>query len=197
MVQSISTTLEKFGASDDLVEEGATQEQMMRKVYELHELNGVPVQALASAYGVSQSTIYNWLKKKKEEFRNNLESMNRVDIISESLQFLQSLKLMALYEASQSRDPDPEVTKEGIVKKRKGVGAELKLKYWSLAKNIESMKIDLMTATGVLLRAPEHIYHTVESEKSKLGEKKESDQRSPEEIKKSIMDLATYGKSLI
>jgi len=175
----------------------AEHDVKMRKAYELHELQGIPVFSIAKALGVSKSTIYNWLQEKKREFRETLETQSKADIISESLQFLQNLKLMALYEATQGNpDEDIEVAKSGLVKRKKS-DYKRKLDFWILAKNIEGMKLDLMKDTGILPKVLEHIYRTISEERMEASTVEVESERSEEEIQESIIRLLSSTRSLV
>lgn len=174
----------------------------LRHVQEL-KMQGIPVTTLAKLFKVSVSTIYNWLNKNTENFRNRLEQLSRADIISEHLQWLQTLEEMLLYEATQvASSGEVEIDpKTGLVKKDERLSVSmrlLKLRFLNAARNTRQTQIDLMKDTGVLPKAPEHIYHTMSQEKKTVDESGSvGDVRTPEQIKENITKLITYKRQLV
>lgn len=168
-----------------------------------HELRmrGVPVTAIARSFEVSPRAIYKWLQHGIEQFRSRLEQQPAADLLSEQLQFLDSMEEMCLFEASQadvddSAEIDPATGK--VTRKLNPTRAGLKLKYMQAAMSARAEKIKLLTTVGVLPKEPERIYHSMADEKrdGDTATETKGRERSAEEIKNSIMQYLSRGRSL-
>jgi len=192
----VSSESSSEGLSEEMI---LIEDDMLRKqaqVYEMHELQGIPVSGIAAAFEVSQSTIYNWISEEKRRFREILEVQPKAEIISDSLQFLGNLRQMALFESNQSESSVDVDSSTGIVSKKPG-GYIRRLKFMTLAKSVEALRLDLMKDTGVLPKVPEHIYHSLGDEKRVVGEGTEvAEERTAEEIATNITRLITTGRAL-
>jgi len=177
------------------------EEDKIEKAYEL-KMAGIPVRSIAISFKVSSSTVYNWLNQHSKNFASRLECLTKVDIISEHLQWLETLERTCLYEANQlDGDGEDVVIDEATGKFRKNRSSKklLKLRYINAARSFRLAQIDLMKDTGVLPRAPEHIYHTLSDEKRTVDEKGRAsgDAVSDEQLKESIIELLSKKRTLL
>jgi transposase-like protein len=164
-----------------------------------NQMRGIPVSAIAAAFGVDQSTVYRWLSHYSKQYRQRLEQEPAANIISESLLFLTRIEELCLYEANQS-DVDGATfdSATGEVTRPKSYQASSnKAKFIQSAMKARQMKTDLMIQTGILPKEPERLYHAFDTEKrDKEDLISTALSRSPDEIRKDIEQLLSKGRTI-
>lgn len=167
-----------------------------------YRMRGIPVSAVAAAFGVDQKTIHQWISDYVKEYRSTLEQESAANLIAESFLYLGNIEDLCMYEITQiaSETGAPEIDpKTGAVKKSnlniqaKGV----QVKFLQTALKARQMKLELGMATGVLPKEPERIYHTMADAKPAVaGVEDVSAEKSPEALKQSILELLTRARKL-
>jgi len=163
----------------------------------MFRMKGVSVQSLALSFDVHPSTIYRWLDKYAEDFRQRMEQKPAANLIAESLQFIGYIRDVLLYEADQIKHgEDTDVDKKtGELKRRSNASKLLlKAKYLEAALKAEKLSLNLMLDTGIIPREPDKIYHTLKGGKPDSGET--FDERSEEEVQKDVWRLLQRGRRL-
>jgi transposase len=172
--------------------------EKVNKIYELR-MNGFSVQSIARMYGVHQSTIYRWLERFIDEYKQTMEQRPAASIVAESLLFINRIKDLALYEIHQAtREKEGDVSpdfKTGEVKHGKKEGKLVTTKYFDIALKAERLALNLMLDTGIIPREPDKIYHTLKGGKPTDDESIE-DERSEEEIRRDVWKLLQHGRRL-
>ena len=164
-----------------------------------NQMRGIPVSAIAAAFGVDQSTVYRWLSAHAKVYRQRLEQEPAANIIAESLLFLTRIEELCLYEANQSEaDGGTFDSKTGEVTRPKSFqAAGNKVKFVQAAMKARQMKNDLMIQTGVLPKEPERLYHQFDEEKrGKDGDASDAMSRSSDEIRNDIEQLLSKGRTI-
>lgn len=195
---SFVDVLDKSVETDDVVEVKSsteliirTEEDKLREVYRL-KMTGLTYSEIALRYGVSTSTIHNWIKKYVEESSKELEVERPLNLITESVLFLQTIQQVCLRELGYASltpiDPDtgeftelPEKFDINIVRTRTML----------IDKILESkrLELDLLVKTGVIPKEPDKLYAVVKDATKTTAEEGLERTRSPEEVKQSIEDL--------
>jgi hypothetical protein len=178
-------------------EDKLSKDERIQKVLNL-KMAGIPVTAIAKSLGVSVGTVYSDLKHHYNEYRQRLDQEPAVNIISESLAFLDSVEETCLFEANQSdslgekKEFDP---KTGEVKPVKRVtNTKGKLAWMQCAMKVRDMKLNLMLETGIIPREPDKIYHALKDDL--VVEEDKSLDRTEDEIKKQIVELIKKSRRL-
>ena len=164
-----------------------------------NQMRGVPVSAIAAAFGVDQSTVYRWLNQYSQTYRQRIEQQPAANLIAESLLFLTRIEELCLYEANQSEaDGGTYDSKTGEVSRPKSFQAGgNKAKFIQSAMKARQMKNDLMLQTGILPKEPEKLYHAFTDEKLKSDEETSTDvSRTSDEIRKDIEKLLSKGRTI-
>ena len=164
-----------------------------------NQMRGVPVSAIAAAFGVDQSTVYRWLNHYAQTYRQRIEQQPAANLIAESLLFLTRIEELCLYEANQSEvDGGTYDSKTGEVSRPKTFQASgNKAKFIQSAMKARQMKNDLMLQTGILPKEPEKLYHAFDVEKREKEEEiGTAITRTPDEIRKDIEALLSKGRTL-
>jgi DNA-binding CsgD family transcriptional regulator len=128
---------------------------------------GVEVDAIAKIFGVKAQTVYKYLKRANELFREQFQNVTAADLVAEDWQFILSMRDTCLYEVSQlgkdGKVVDPKTGKVEDTADRKGQH-ELRVKYIGHATKLQQMLIDLQLNTGLIPKEAGRLYHTLEEE---------------------------------
>jgi transposase-like protein len=174
-----------------------TDEEKWVKAYDL-KMQGIPVQTIAGIFGVKSPTIHGWLRKHTQVFRGRLEVETAADLVSESLQTLDEIKRMCLYEASQvSAEAARFDAKTGeVVRNKAPKGAITKLKCYETVLKAEEMRVKLLQDVGVIPKEAERIYHTMADQKTTVGDAVSSVEaaRTADDISENIVKLVAQGR---
>lgn len=162
------------------------------------QMVGIPIPNIATTFEVTTPTIRSWLAECAAEYRRTFEQESAANILSESLQWLENIEQICLYEIDQTCESELDPDTGEVKKKRTNHTKMMRHKYVSAALKARAMKIDLLIQTGILPKEPERIYHTMEDEKREDSAEiaaKESE-KTQEELAKEILILLEKGRSL-
>jgi transposase-like protein len=165
------------------------------KVFDM-KMSGISVHAIAQGFDVHPSTVYKWLKQHAESFRAELEQQPAANIISESLQFLDKIIELCLFEANQIGSDSPEISASGAVIRGDNRNLTVKNKFLNSAIKAFGMRLELMQSTGVLPKEASHIYHRMIEEQRTDEEDVKGSERSLDDVKDNIIKLMSRGRSL-
>lgn len=164
-----------------------------------NQMRGIPVSAIAAAFGVDQSTVYRWLSHYSSQYRQRIEQEPAANLISESLLFLTRIEELCLYEANQS-DADGttfDSTTGEVTRPKSFQASGNKAKFIQSAMKARQMKTDLMIQTGILPKEPERLYHAFDTEKrDKEDVVSTAMSRTSDEIRNDIEKLLEKGRTL-
>ena len=153
----------------------------------------IPVEEIADAESVTPQTVYNELKKAREEYKFHIKTQNPLDFIIEHTMYLKALQRAAADIGLQDPliiDIDPVTGKPLPISSKDHA---LKLKALELMAKIEKMIIDMDLDTGMIPRDTQKLIHTFEK-MTNTEVKKEEASRSPEEIQESVLKLLEKGR---
>ena len=163
-------------------------------VWHLH-VNGVPATQIAIALKISTEMVRADLREIGKRCRDELLNQDPVDLVAETLYFLQEMERIALMEVNQATGT---ITKE--IDKKTGAVIETrspdpnKAKFFSAVLKAREMQLDLLMSTGLIPKNRSDLFE-------KIGKKEEAaevrEERSEEEIRASIEDLAKYGRFMV
>ena len=165
------------------------------------KLSGVSVRSIAKKMGVSTSTIYQWIAKQAQEYREGIEQQEGINILSEQLIWLDEITRMCVYEAKLlAGDRSSFDAKTGT---HKNPGEVLKLKTAAnrmiqSALAAKKLTIDLQLSCGILPREPERVYAKLEDVKSERGAQDEAAvaKKTREELLEDIQALILRGRQI-
>lgn len=171
--------------------------ERQRKVWNLR-MQGIPVRVIAESFGYSPQTIYKDLREMAQNYREHLEQFTGLDLVGESLQFLDEIESVALYEVNQLGIGEPEIDEEGKVVRGPKIIPEhgtLRQQFMRTALKAREMKIDLLLATGAIPKEPEKMLHAV-CGKIEHDHKVGIEDRTKEEIIESLNQLMRKGRMI-
>ena len=181
--------------------EGMSLDEKIRLCAKLSR-QGIANKDLSKFFSVTPRTIYDWLRKDLEAIREEMEAKPAIDLIIEQMADLEAYEKLCMYEASHlGRDQieyDAETGQKRIIEGRENVRVlDQKTKLMQLAVSIRKMRIDLFTQTGIIPKQPDKLYGGVGDYKNNSEEQElEKHNRSPEELKQSVMDKLFQQTSL-
>jgi hypothetical protein len=131
-----------------------------------------------------------------------MEAKPAIDLIIEQMADLEAYEKLCMYEASHlGRDQielDPETGEKRLIEGKENVRVlDQKTKLIQLAISIRKMRIDLYSQTGIIPKQPDKLYVGVGDYKNDPEEEDmQKFNRSPEELKQSVMDKLFQQTSL-
>ena len=162
------------------------------------KMRGIPIPHISRMFGVNPSTIYRWLSRYAQDYREHLENQPKANIIAESLQFINRLEEVCMYEITQldgggDAEVDPDTGE--VTRTRSNNEVNQKVKWVDTALKCERTRLRLMLDTGVLEKEPEKIYHTLRG-KDEGADKRVEEDRTEEELMSDINDLLKKGRRI-
>lgn len=150
---------------------------------------GVPIQAIAGHFNVSYRTVYNWIKKGREHFLEELENQPASELICGHLADLQRMEQMCMYEAAHIGQDTLEFDPVKKVHVKKKGSLREKAEFMRLAAMYRKMQIDLSQTTGILPKQAEKIYTKLVDQRHSLDDVDKSALIiNSEETVKNILD---------
>lgn len=181
--------------------DGMSLEEKIRLCSKLSR-QGIANKELARFFSVSTRTIYDWLRRDLQSLREEMEAKPAIELIIEQMADLEAYEKLCMYEASHlGRDQieiDPETGEKRLVEGKENVRVlDQKTKLIQLAISIRKMRIDLYSQTGIIPKQPDKLYVGVgEYRNDPEQEDMQKFNRSPEELKQSVMDKLFQQTSL-
>jgi transposase-like protein len=169
------------------------------KVFEL-KMRGVPASSISRIFDVDTSTVHRWLRQYAESYRTRIEQEPAANIIAESMQFLNAIEELCLYEVDQITTEETRTDpKTGEVLRVTSVQSNgVKVKYIQSVLKARQMMLDLLVQTGVLPRESSDMYKRMEAEK-KIDEtdlSKVADATSREELERRLVEALSKDMKL-
>jgi len=169
-----------------------SQDEKMRQAF-TWRMRGVPVQAIANAFGVDPRTIYRWIQTLRAQFREQFEGETAADNLAGHLMALEQYEEMCLYEASQlGKDGKSFDPVSGSVVESKNAQQSIgnKAKFLKLGLDCRQAQIQLLLETGIIPRnEPNRMYSTLEREGRIEKANEQEDQSVPQDRKQLIGSL--------
>lgn len=162
----------------------------MRKAYQMRA-KGVPVENIASAFGISIATAYRWFKKFEQRHANLMLKSQRTDLLFDRLRYAEIVRDLAMAEVHRidvegvSLDPSGKVTQGKLDPKLRGV----KVKALSLALTADASIFRMLSSTGVLPSVAREIHNTLADTDPAERVLRVSEHRTDAEIERSVQQL--------
>ena len=162
------------------------------------QMAGIPIPNIATTFEVTPQTIRIWLSKCASEYRQTFEQETGANILAESLQWLENIEQICLYEIDQTSESEIDPDTGEVIVKKMNYSKGIRHKFVLAAMKARAMKIDLLLQTGVLPKEPERIYHTMANEKIEDAEAMSAEEsgKSKEDLIREVMQLLEKGRSL-
>lgn len=159
------------------------------------KMRGLPVASIAAIFDVSVPAVYKWLKQVSDDYRSRIENVPAANLIADSLQYIDHIADVFLYEAANADTTESSVdaTTGEVIRKVTSQNKTYKAHCLENAVQCRKLMLDLMLKSGVLPKTPEHIYHTMKGEKP-VDEKEKIDDRTPDQIGADIAALLKKGR---
>jgi hypothetical protein len=153
-----------------------SSEKKKRLCFKWH-YQGVAKKDLASFFGVSLRTVYQWLKEENSGLLEEFEVKSGLELLIEQFAELEQYEKLCMVEASHLGNSQLEIDPETGDKRIKGPtskGLENKAKFIDLARKFREMQINLLTQTGLIPKQPDKIYNAVKDNKLELEESEQT-----------------------
>lgn len=170
-----------------------TNEERVRTAAEWKQ-RGMPIIEIADFFGVSQRTIYNWIKIHRDTYVQELEECKALDVVVKHLSDITNLGDLCLqiaHQIGQEKALDP---RTGEIIHRKGSLRD-QAEMLRLVRDFKRMEIDLQQSTGILPKEPERIYSKLE-EMQRAGDVVEDEVLPRPELERAALDRLQKQKHL-
>ena len=180
------------------------KEERLSRIWEM-KARGLTVRAMARVLEVSPSTVSRDLRELGSRFREELASADPVTLVAESVQWLEAMERVALFEVHAAK-PKKHVEKitdpvTGQVLREVAVDVQdpARERYFNHALKAREMKLKLLKNVGIIpTGSPDQLFRTLDDlENTGTGEEEEVDiERTPAEIQEAIAQLLKGGRTL-
>lgn len=193
LVAELPIASERVSEKD--VEEGHVASEIEDRRVKIWEfkIKGISTDAIAKVFKISRDTVYRDLKILATRYRESLTKDAPLDIVADTMMFLDKLEEIALFEFNQAGGGAVEL--DGVKVKRGASNSKDKHNFLKAVLTARQMKIDMLMQIGVIPREPKRLFEALEGSTSDKEERVGSD-RTEEEIKDSIKDLLSLGRRL-
>jgi hypothetical protein len=157
------------------------------------KMRGMPVPAIAKAFGVEPRTIYRWFSALKQAFRKTFDNETAADNLAGQLMHFEEIEQMCLFEVNQlGKDGKTVDPTTGVVTDNDNRQSELanKARFIKLALQARKEQVELLTKTGILPSSVDRMYKSLSEEgKIRTDEEQNRGSDAPIDRKQMISDL--------
>ena len=181
-------------------EEIAFNDERLQKSWDLR-VRGMSLKAIASANGVSLSTVRRDLKEMGRRYKREIMESDPVTLVTDHLHWLDEMERIALFEVHSAESkkitqkfPNPQTGEMTEIEIE--AADPNKAKFYMAALRAREMKLRILTDTGIIPTGqPEKMFRALEAYETH-EEEIANEKRSPEEIKASVARLLAGGRRM-